>query len=121
LRLFIAMHFSSMTSFWTVKNPDLPPIITPLAKVQQIPSYTAPSSSPPPFCPGDLVLVKISHLSREPLEPLWEGPHPFPSYHPKRSPRGWTGIANPHLQSKVLEPFKRLISSIKLRGNAVLL
>jgi hypothetical protein len=50
--------------------------ITQLAKFQQILTELhqvishALSFSPPPFCPSDLVLIKIPHISREPSEPL---------------------------------------------------
>jgi hypothetical protein len=52
-----------------------------LAKFQQILTELhqgishAPSSSPVPFCPSDLVLVKIPYISRQPSEPPWEGPY----------------------------------------------
>jgi hypothetical protein len=46
---------------------------------------SCPSSSPPPFCPSDLVLVKISHVSMEPLEPLWKGPYPVVLSTPQES------------------------------------
>jgi hypothetical protein len=32
-----------------------------------------PTASPPPFCPGDLVLVKIPHVSKDPLGPYGRG------------------------------------------------
>jgi hypothetical protein len=89
--------------------------ITQLAKFQQILTELyqgishAPSSSPPTFCPGDLVLIKILHVFRK-LSDLLGGAIPCNSFHPNKSPSGWTGIMGPHLQSQVLESLKRLFS-----------